>query len=240
MTKTDTATVTVTVTMEIENPDVIIGTETWLNFHIPTCEFFPPSHSVFWKDRPDGYGGVLVAVKDLTCQELGDLSSYSELIWAKISLANKKHVYVGAFYNPNSSLEALNGLDSSLSKLQKKPANSSILLCGDFNLGGDICCGSNTIAMDSQYSAACEKLLYLCCTYNLNQVVKDPTRDGKILDLFFLSNSTPTTATEVQPGFGDHDIVRIETLLTPRRPRPPKRKVFPVFHWNFKFGSSFL
>ena len=47
MTKTDTATVTVTVTMEIENPDVIIGTETWLNFHIPTCEFFPPSHSVF-------------------------------------------------------------------------------------------------------------------------------------------------------------------------------------------------
>ena len=65
------------------------------------------------KDRPDGYGGVLVAVKDLTCQELGDLSSYSELIWAKISLANKKHVYVGAFYNPNSSLEALNGLDSS-------------------------------------------------------------------------------------------------------------------------------
>ena len=47
VTKTDTATVTVTVTMEIENPDVIIGTETWLNSHIPTCEFFPPSHSVF-------------------------------------------------------------------------------------------------------------------------------------------------------------------------------------------------
>ena len=72
------------------------------------------------KDRPDGYGGVLVAVKDLTCQELGDLSSFS--------------------------------------KLQKKSGNSLMLLGGDFNLGGDMCWGSNTIAIDSQYSTACEKL----------------------------------------------------------------------------------
>ena len=110
------------------------------------------------KDRPDGYGEVLVAVKDLTWQELGDLSSYSELIWAKISLANKKHVYVGAFCNPNSSLEAFNGLDSSFSKLQKKSGNSLMLLGADSNLGGDMCWGSNTIAIDSQYSTACEKL----------------------------------------------------------------------------------
>ena len=83
--------------------------------------------------------------------------------------------------------------------------------------------------MDSQYSAACEKLLDLCCTYNLNQVLKDPTRDGKILDLFFPSNSTPTNATEVQPGFGDHDIVRIETLLTPRRPTGTLNLAHPSF-----------
>ena len=59
-------------------------------------------------------------VKDLTCQGLGDLSFDSEPICVKISLTNKKHAYVGAFYSPNSSLEALNGLDSSLSKLKMK------------------------------------------------------------------------------------------------------------------------
>ena len=72
----------------------------------------------------------------------------------------------------------------------------------DFNLGGDICWGNNTIAIDGQYPAACEKLLDLCLAYNLNQVVKDPTHDGKILDLFFTSNSSLINSTELQPGFG--------------------------------------
>ena len=49
-----------------ENPDVIIGTETWLNSSVKTCEYFNPNYSVFRRDRLDGYGGVLVAVKDLS------------------------------------------------------------------------------------------------------------------------------------------------------------------------------
>ena len=137
--------------LENENPDVFIGTEAWLNSRIPTSEFFAPNYSVLRKDRRDGYGGVLVAVKDLSCQELGDLSTDSELTWVKISLVNKKHVYIGAFYNPNSSLEALNGIDASLSKQQKK-SGTLIFLVSDFNLGGDICWRNYTIAADNQNS----------------------------------------------------------------------------------------
>ena len=78
--------------IESENPDAINGTETWLNSQIKTCEYFPSNYSVFCKDRLDGYGGVLIAVKDLPCQELDDLSSDSKTIWIKISLSTKKHV----------------------------------------------------------------------------------------------------------------------------------------------------
>ena len=50
--------------------------------------------------------------------------------------------------------------------------------------------------------------------YNLEQVVEDPTRDRKILDL---SNLTLITSVIVQPGFGDHDMVRTESSLSPKR-----------------------
>ena len=90
-----------------KNPDVIIGTETLLNSNVKTCEYFPSNYSVFRKDRPDGYGGVLVAVKDLSCQELDELSPDCEAVWIKVSINSRKHAYVGAFYNPDSSCEAL-------------------------------------------------------------------------------------------------------------------------------------
>ena len=76
----------------------------------------------------------------------------------------------------------------------------------------------------------------------------EPARDKNILDLFFTSNPTLKNVVEVQYGLGDHDMVRIETLLSPRTPRPFKRKVFLFSKDNFtdmksdilKFGSSFL
>ena len=46
-------------------PDVIIGTETWLNSNITSQEIFKPEwdYTVYRKDRPDqSYGGVLIAV----------------------------------------------------------------------------------------------------------------------------------------------------------------------------------
>ena len=97
------------------------------------CEFFPRNYSVFRKDRSDGYSGVIVAVKNLSCEELNIISSDCEAVWIKVSINSRKHVHIGAFYNPDSSIEALNGLDSALSKLFKKSGNSVIYLGGDFN-----------------------------------------------------------------------------------------------------------
>lgn len=48
------------------SPDIIFGTETWANNTITNAELFPSHFDVYdiWrKDRPDGYGGVLLAVK---------------------------------------------------------------------------------------------------------------------------------------------------------------------------------
>ena len=52
------------------------------------------------------HGGVLIVVKDISCQELDNLHSNCESKWVKISLSSKKNAYIAPFYNPKSSLEA--------------------------------------------------------------------------------------------------------------------------------------
>lgn len=42
------------------DPSIIMGTETWLN---PSKHPPPPNYEVIRKDRHDGYGGVLLAIK---------------------------------------------------------------------------------------------------------------------------------------------------------------------------------
>ena len=51
--------------ISVSDPDILIGTETWLNQTIADNEIFPPGYSLLRKDRQDGYGGggVLLAIK---------------------------------------------------------------------------------------------------------------------------------------------------------------------------------
>ncbi|KAK3100446.1 hypothetical protein FSP39_020065 [Pinctada imbricata] len=51
--------------IDSSHPDVIIGTETWLQSNIHSSELFPPNYEVLREDRTDGYGGVLLAIKSI-------------------------------------------------------------------------------------------------------------------------------------------------------------------------------
>ena len=53
------------------NPDIVLGTETWLNKNIRDSEIFPHFYNVFRNDRKDGYGGVLIAVRNnISCSRV--------------------------------------------------------------------------------------------------------------------------------------------------------------------------
>ena len=43
--------------------DFILGCETWLNHSFFDNEVLPEGYTVYWKDRIDGYGGVLIGIK---------------------------------------------------------------------------------------------------------------------------------------------------------------------------------
>ena len=75
------------VLLQKEKPDIIFGTETWLDSSVYSSEFLPSTYQIFRKDRNTTTvgGGVFLAVKNnLVAREESELSSKCESIWASI------------------------------------------------------------------------------------------------------------------------------------------------------------
>ena len=64
------------------NPEVILGTETWLNNEIQSSEIFPQNYTAFRRDRKDGFGGVVIVTRnDLICEEIVNVNINTESIY---------------------------------------------------------------------------------------------------------------------------------------------------------------
>ena len=77
------------------NPDIVIGTETWLDPRITNNQVLPPNYTVWRKDRENSKGGgVLIAVKNTFLSsdvpELQTTCDSCEIIWVKINIVNCK------------------------------------------------------------------------------------------------------------------------------------------------------
>ena len=218
--------------LEIQNyPDVIIGTETWLNPSVGSGEIFPPCYTVIRKDRQDSYGGVLLALKNnLVSAHRIDMDTNCEIVWAEIQIVGAKSLLIGAFYRPPSEkrVQYMEELRKSLAKI-KNSHIGNVWLGGDFNLG-DIEWESLTINPGSDPRSICQYMIDVACDYNLDQVVKHPTRQNRILDLFFTNNSTLVDNSIVIPGMSDHDgIANITVNLKPKLCAQKPHKVF-LYH----------
>ena len=88
-------------------PDIIVGTETWLNSSIMNNEIFPPSvYELERRDRPDGYGGVLIAVKKNLNSKKITANIDSEQVWVKINRKRKSPIIIGSLYRaPKTELD---------------------------------------------------------------------------------------------------------------------------------------
>ena len=56
------------------HPDIICGTESWLNSNIFSSEVFSSGYNVYRKDCADGYGGVFVACHQSLISRAVDIS----------------------------------------------------------------------------------------------------------------------------------------------------------------------
>ena len=193
-------------------PDVLAGTETWLTPDVKNGEIIPPEleYTIYRKDRPDGYGGVMLAVSNkILSVDLPSLTTDCEIMWAKLCIAGSP-AYVAAYYRPHISDEySLTQLDLSLHKLNESINNPLILLTGDFNLPG-IDWSENIVEHSSPFRALHEYSLEILQDHGLQQLVTFPTRKSNTLDL--VSTNRPSFVLNIHSsaGLSDHDIICFE------------------------------
>ena len=85
--------------LEIDKPDIVVGTETWLNHAILTSELLPPTYQVFHRDRQacTTGGGVLLAIhSNLVAREELHFETNGEIIWASVYIKSYPTPYLGA------------------------------------------------------------------------------------------------------------------------------------------------
>jgi len=177
------------------NPDIIVGTETWLTQDIDSSELFPSpfSMTVFRKDRPTDSGkggGVIIATKPGLCvKHRPDLDTDCEIIWVQLQIFNCKSLLLPAFYRPPSTnTDYLHNLHTSLSRIQ---ADKHIWITGDFNLP-DIDWTSispydppdadalNPIIPHTNRRQLHDTFIDIINTFSLSQTVLQPTRTQTI------------------------------------------------------------
>ncbi len=224
--------------LDIENIDVVIGTESKLGNDVYNAEVFPPNYRVYRRDRASGGGGVFIAVRDnIPCYIRSDLMMDStELIWCQLTLKDQ-NVLVGAFYRqPKRTIDdSLINLDQSLATLRNTTNAPYIILGGDFNVP-DMNWTDETVTADNPLQ---EKLLDIADDHQLTQTVPFTTRrhaNGTENTLDLLYTSHPSLLNKVRPhsGISDHSAVlatfdtKVKIKAKPSRSIPQWKSVDEV------------
>ena len=214
--------------VEINKPDVIVGTETWLTPAIYDAGYFPPElgYTVYRRDRVDKKGGgVIILVNSTFISECKpEYQTNCENLWVQLHLAGSRSVLIGAYYKPQE-LDQQSFDEFSKSLVLVRKSNSTICLLGDFNLP-KIDWETKTLKPDCPNFAFYRECLEAFEDCLLEQMVTSPTRGQNILDLFLTTNPTLVDKTSVLPGLSDHDIVMAEVNVRPQKLKQVPRNIY--------------
>ena len=217
--------------LDCVNPDVVIGTESWLNNDIVNFSVFPTDHyNIYRRDRGSRGGGVFIMVKNtiLSTRE-EDLETNCEIVWCKINIQRSKTLFVGAYYRPHENDEdSTIQLESSLRRLHN--SSSHIVLGGDFNAPGWDWANAKlkeTCRVPQLYNT----LIGTLDDCGLQQMVEFPTRGKNTLDLICTNAPGKIGNIDSLPGISDHNIVSCTMSIMPqRRVQKPR--------WIRKYGKA--
>jgi hypothetical protein len=209
--------------VESTNPDIILGTESWLNSDITDNSVFPTDkYNVIRRDRKSRGGGVFILTeRSLDATHEDTLETECEITWCKIHLHHRKQIYVGAYYRPSENdEESLIQLEKSIDKVSA--TNSIIILGGDLNTPGWD--WENNIPKPTcRHLSIYEKLNSIIDTAGMQQLVTKPTRLGNTLDLIITNYPARISNIDTIPGISDHHIATCNVNVLPlRRLQPPR------------------
>ena len=191
-----------------ENLDIIGITETWLD--LAGKHFLPEvgidGYTVFHKDRKGRRGGgVALYVRNTLKSNVNTTiktDRNTESLWIDIIIGGKK-IVVGIIYRPPDLDEE--ACASIMQEIARAARYNNVCIMGDFNYRG---IDWDTMTGDR----SSEEFLNVIQDSFLKQLVREPTRQGNILDLVFTNNETLVSQVEIGARFdvSDHHEIRLK------------------------------
>ena len=174
--------------IESTKPDVILGTETWLNYSDISSDFFPSTFTVYRRDRGTyNHGGVLIAARINLISTMIHKGN-SESASVKIELPNKRSMVVTSFYRPPCSNEDyLNSFIEKITTIRRSHETSYFYVGGDFNLP-DVDWNTTLISGTSYPTKLNEAIIPMSDNLNLQQMVAFKTIGDNTLNLLFTTH----------------------------------------------------
>ena len=214
-------------------PDVIIGTQTWLNSTINSNEIIKSAlrFNVYRKDRPNkSYGGVFIAVtNNLISSVVTDLDTDCEILWVQIDLIGTKSLHIGSFSRPpNSDMTALDNQNLSLERLTHR-TNGNIWLGGDFNAPHIDWSSMDVSPLAGGRRQEQQRLIDISLDHNIEQAIDKPTRGGNTWTYFSPTTNPPSKMLSPCRHLANRTTISYiyaEINIRPNRVCTPHRKVF--------------
>ena len=222
-------------------PHVIVVTESWAHCNLDDSFFCISHYALYRRDRLDSRGGgvMMYIHSSLSSVEIlrDNLFIFEDCVACKVFVPNGPSLSVAAFYRSPSSSNSNNlSLAAAISMVMRHDSTYHIL-CGDFNFPDiDWCSNASPPTYDFFMDVIDEN--------SLEQLVRHPTRDKAILDLFFCDDPGIVGEVDVREPLGqsDHNIVVLKLnipVITKQSPLTKVRFLYSKADWS-KFRSLLM
>jgi hypothetical protein len=138
----------------------------------------------------------------------------------------KKPLIIGSLYRPtNNNSEYTDDLCKAISNLYSSFKDHIIWIGGDANLP-DIDWQNDSIQGHNYPVGISKAYIDLTNDIGCQQMVDFPTRLNNTLDIFLTNRPSLVNRCCSIPGLSDHDIVLIDSNVTPHRRKPTRRLIY--------------
>ena len=229
--------------LELEQPDIITITETWLTSYVKDTELFPSNFTVHRKDREASVpgkagGGALIAVRDcFASARRSDLEPNDEIMVCDVKASNAKKLAVIAIYRPPDGIAEDFRVNLETTMLRVSHEYDDVCLLGDFNFPS---------ARWSNGEFDINSVSHLCnviCQHSLSQLNKVPSNKHKnLLDLVFVNDpDLYSEVVELPAEFNtDHIVLTFSRNLSKVKKPKFSRSVFNFKNADFEQLRSHL
>lgn len=222
--------------LDLHNPDMVIGTESWLNEEIVDNEIFGKDYIIHRRDRGSKGGGIFISVKETYASYVNWKDDQFEMMSVNVIVGKATLQVIGIYKPPRSDLKIMDQLDMYLQNqlnLANKHKYAVTVIGGDMNLP-HILWESSVISENPSQELISNFL-------NKNEFVQTVPRGTRrcavnstksnLLDIFLVTPQEVVKYCEVTEGISDHDAVLLEIFTkvdnsTSRRAEPRTIKLY--------------